>query len=622
QNPPLKQWRVTENGINLPIQSLSRAPKQQQALAALLRAPIWHHQLKQFDIAPATLKALIQKGLAEEQTVMPVVQLWDSSTVTNESGLRLNTEQAIAIAAIKSEAERFTVWLLDGVTGSGKTEVYLTLLEHHLARQQQALVLVPEIGLTPQTIARFRQRFNVPVDVLHSGLNDSERLAVWLRAKAGETAIVIGTRSALFTPFAHLGIIIIDEEHDNSYKQQEGWRYHARDLAILRGQLENVPVVLGSATPSLESLHNVQINKYRLLSLTQRAGSAQPAAHHLLDLKGMPLTAGLAPPLLQRMKKHLDANNQVMLFLNRRGYAPVLMCHECGWIAECQRCERYYTLHQQQRQLRCHHCDGQRPVPWQCPSCGSTHLLPIGTGTEQLTQQMAQLFPDIPITRIDRDTTSRKGTLEHYLQEIHQGGARILIGTQMLAKGHHFPDVTLVALVDVDGALFSADFRSAERFAQLYTQVSGRAGRAGKRGEVLLQTHHPEHPLLQTLLSQGYAQFARQTLAERQHLLLPPFTHHLLLRAEDHDNQQAQAFLMQVRELLQTDSTQDTQLWILGPVPALQPKRGGRFRWHLLLQHSSRSKLQHLLTATRASIANLPTARKVKWSLDVDPLDN
>ncbi|MFY3758383.1 replication restart helicase PriA, partial [Escherichia coli] len=277
--------------------------------------------------------------------------------------LRLNTEQATAVGAIRSEDEQFAAWLLAGITGSGKTEVYLSVLENILAKGKQALVLVPEIGLTPQTIARFRERFNAPVEVLHSGLNDSERLSVWLRARSGEAAIVIGTRSALFTPFARLGVIIIDEEHDSSYKQQEGWRYHARDLAVFRAHTENIPMVMGSATPALETLHNVQLGKYRQLKL--------------------PLKVGLSQPLLHSMRHHLKNDNQVMLFLNRRGYAPALLCHECGWIAECQRCDRYYTLHQNHRQLRCHHCDSQRPVPHQCPQCGSTHLVSVGVGTEQ-----------------------------------------------------------------------------------------------------------------------------------------------------------------------------------------------------------------------------------------------
>lgn len=619
---PLWYWFASEEGKAVDLNSLKRAPKQQQALAALRHQPIWRHQLKELEITETTLQALRSKGLCDISSSIPDVQDWRKNYAVTSERLTLNAEQAMAVGAIYSAADRFSCWLLAGITGSGKTEVYLSVLENTLAEGKQALVLVPEIGLTPQTIARFRERFSAPIEVLHSAMNDSERLNVWLKSRRGEVAIVIGTRSALFTPFQNLGVIVIDEEHDSSYKQQEGWRYHARDLAVYRAHLDQIPIILGSATPALETLHNVQAGKYAELRLTKRAGNARLANQQVLDLKAKTLQAGLAPELIQRIRLHLDAGNQVILFLNRRGYAPALLCHECGWIAECTRCDSYYTLHQGQHLLRCHHCDSQRPIPQQCPGCGSTHLIPVGLGTEQLEQSLAPLFPETPISRIDRDTTSRKGALEKHLEEIHRGGARLLIGTQMLAKGHHFPDVTLVALLDVDGALFSADFRSAERFAQLYIQVSGRAGRAGKQGEVLLQTHHPDHPLLQTLIHQGYDAFAKQALSERQAVFLPPFTHHVLIRAEDQNNQHAALFLNQLRNLIQASPLFSEALWIMGPVPALQLKRNGRYRWQLLLQHTSRSQLQKLLSQTLPLVSTLPEARRVKWILDVDPLES
>ncbi|RWR03232.1 primosome assembly protein PriA [[Pantoea] beijingensis] len=619
---PLWQWFITEQGRETSPESLKRAPKQQQALAALRQRTIYRHEITQHDITDATLQSLRAKGLSDLREHSRMQIDWRAHFTVNGERLRLNTEQATAVGAIRSEDDRFAAWLLAGITGSGKTEVYLSILENVLADGRQALILVPEIGLTPQTIARFRERFSAPVDVLHSALNDSERLAVWLRARSGETAIVIGTRSALFTPFARLGIIVIDEEHDSSYKQQEGWRYQARDLAVFRAREEDIPIVMGSATPALETLHNVQAGKYRQLTLSKRAGNARQATQQLIDLKGIKLQGGLSPALIKKIQQHLQADNQVLLFLNRRGFSPAMLCHECGWIAECQRCDHYYTLHQAQRQLRCHHCDSQRPIPHQCPQCGSTHLVPVGLGTEQLEHNLSTLFPHVPLSRIDRDTTSRKGALEQQLAEVHRGGARLLIGTQMLAKGHHFPDVTLVSLLDVDGALFSADFRSAERFAQLYTQVAGRAGRAGKQGEVLLQTHHPEHPLLQTLLHHGYDAFARQALRERKSVFLPPFTSHVLLRAEDHDNQQAAEFLHQLRNLFEASPLKDDALWVMGPVPALQAKRSGRYRWQLLLQHPSRILLQRLLKASLPLVNTLPMSRKVKWTLDVDPTES
>lgn len=619
---PLWRWHISEQGEQIDINSLKRSPKQQQALALLRKRVVYRHEVAELELSEAALQSLKKKQLIDLEAVQPQQTDWRKTYAVMGERLVLNTEQATAVGAIRAEQDNFSPWLLAGVTGSGKTEVYLSILENILAQGKQALVLVPEIGLTPQTISRFKERFNAPIDILHSGLNDSERLAVWLRARRGDNAIVIGTRSALFTPFAQLGVIIIDEEHDGSYKQQDGWRYHARDLAVFRAKKNNIPIVMGTATPSLETLYNVQQNKYRQLTLTQRAGNAKMADQHLLDLKGLPLKIGLSQPLINQIKTHLNANNQVILFLNRRGYAPALLCHECGWIAECQRCEHYYTLHQKYRMLRCHHCDSQRPVPKQCPDCGSTNLMSVGLGTEQLEEGIGEIFPDTPITRLDRDTTSRKGELEQHLADVHAGGARILIGTQMLAKGHHFPDVTLVALLDVDGALFSSDFRAAERFAQLYTQVSGRAGRAGKKGEVVLQTHHPDHPLLQILLEKGYDSFAKQALEERKIVSLPPYASQIMIRAEDHDNRQAQHYLRLVKQLFESHPLRDEYFWLMGPMPSIQAKRGGRFRWQLLLQHPSRPLLQKMMAMAIEQIQRLPESKKVKWYIDVDPTDS
>ncbi|SBT82034.1 Primosomal protein N' [secondary endosymbiont of Trabutina mannipara] len=622
---PLWQWFATEKGHSTIPESLKLVPKQQQALLILMQGPVYCNQVKNLQLINPTLKALRNKGLCDMRLHKVNYSCeWRSQFCIKNKLLHcsLTTEQALAVDSIRSEDDRFSVWLLAGVTGSGKTEVYLNVLEHILAKGKQALVLVPEINLTPQTIVLFRNRFNAPVEVLHSELNANERLNVWLKAKQGECAIVIGTRSALFTSFAQLGMIIIDEEHDISYKQHEGWRYHARDLAVFLAKEENIPIVLGTATPSLETLYNVQQKKYRQLTLSKRAGKAKPTEQQLLDIKGLPLMHGLSAPLLDKMREHLQVDNQVMLFLNRRGFAPAMLCHECGWSAECKRCDHSYTLHQQQRKLLCHYCNSKRTLPHQCSKCGSTQLITIGWGTEQLETTLKNIFPEVPVTRIDRDTTKRKGTLENYLAKVQHGGAQILIGTKMLATGHHFPDVTLVSLLDVDGALFSSDFRAPEHFAQLYTQVAGRAGRAEKFGEVLLQTHHPEHPLLQTLLQHnGYMDYAKKTLKERSQAGLPPFTNHILFRANDHDNRQAGLFLDQLRQLLESSTLRDNSLWIIGPIPALVPKRGGRFRWKLLLSHPLRPQLQRLITESLPIINTLSQASKVKWSLDVDPID-
>ncbi|MXP66995.1 primosomal protein N' [Pantoea sp. Nvir] len=624
QEKPLWQWIITKKGQTTTLESLKFAPKQQQALAVLRHQPIYRHQVAEKNLNNAVLQVLRNKKLCDlREYHQPQQQSdWRTRFIIKGTQLKLNTDQTIAVGKIRNEDERYAAWLLSGITGSGKTEVYLSILENILARGKQALVLVPEISLTPQTTARFRERFEAPVDVLHSALNDKERFAVWQRARRGESAIIIGTRSALFTPLLQPGVIIIDEEHDSSYKQQEGWRYQARDLAVFRAREENIPIVMGSATPALETLHNVRRGKYRQLDLTRRAGSAKPALQQLVDIKGQQLIGGLAPVLISKMRQHLQADNQVLLFLNRRGYSSALLCHDCGWVAECQRCERYYTLHKKQRQLRCHYCNSQCLLSNQCSHCGSTHLLPVGVGTEQLEQHLCTLFSGIPVSRIDRDTTSRKGALEQHLANVHRGGAHILVGTQMLAKGHHFCDVTLVSMLNVDSALFSTDFRAAERFAQLCTQVAGRAGRAGKQGEVLLQTYHPEHPLLQTLLHQGYLAFAQQTLLERQSVMLPPWTSHALFRAQDRDNHQAAEFLQQLRKLLEANPLKDTSVWLMGPVPALQPKLCGLWRWQLLVQHASRKRLQQFLNNALPLVKRLPAAHKVMWTLDVDPIES
>lgn len=611
----IKQWQLTELGKNCDLKSLSRSYKQQLLLTSLK-----NKTFSENDFSANIFHQLEKKQLIKQVSVTPDTVEWQSHFSTNPTSIRLNEEQAKAIASVNQQNQQFNVFLLEGITGSGKTEVYLNILSDILSAGKQALILVPEIGLTPQTIKRFKQRFNAPIDILHSGLTDKQRFEVWLRSRSGENAIVVGTRSALFTPFKHLGMIIIDEEHDNSYKQQEGWRYHARDLAIIRAKIENIPIILGSATPSLETLNNTQNQKYQLLQLTQRAGDASLAQQSILDIRGLVLCAGLSQPLIDQIKKHLSNNNQVMLFLNRRGFSPSIICHDCGWIAECPRCDMPYTYHQKQHKLICHYCDTPRALPHQCPKCGSTHLIPIGFGTEQLEKQLEILFPNIKISRIDRDTVSKKGALDNYLKEIQQGGAHILVGTQILAKGHHFPDVTLVGIVDVDGALFSSDFRATERFAQIYTQVSGRAGREAKTGEVILQTYHPDHPLLNVLLSKGYQEFAKFTLQERRQTHLPPFSYQVMIRAADRNNHHAPNFLQQIHDWLK--SLDDHRLWQLGPMPSNQPKKAGYYRWQLLLQHTHRQQLQQILDQLIISIDKWSETSKVRWSIDVDPIDN
>ena len=616
----LKQWHITEAGKNQLAAGFGRAHLQAKVVRMLDHGSLPHQAMIDEDISSATLKTLQDKGWIEAKHTQPAPPKWPTQLENEQYKPHLNEEQAIAVASINNHPG-FGCFLIDGVTGSGKTEVYLSIIKPALEQGKQALVLVPEIGLTPQTINRFKRRFNVPVEVMHSGLNDTERLNAWLSARDKQAGIIIGTRSALFTPFANLGIIIVDEEHDASYKQQDTLRYHARDVAVMRGHKENFPVVLGSATPALETLHNAKTGKYHYLSLSKRAGNAQPAKHHVLDIKGLYLEGGLSAPLIAQMRRHLNAGNQVMLFLNRRGFSPALMCHECGWIAECKRCDAYYTFHQGSQEIRCHHCGSQRPVIQQCQGCGSTQMVSVGVGTEQLEKQLELLFPEFKTIRIDRDSTRRKGSLESALESIRSGEYQILIGTQMLAKGHHFPDVTLVGLLDVDGSLYSSDFRASERLAQLFIQVAGRSGRASKPGEVILQTHHPEHALLQSLLHKDYQHFAQTALSERKMAQLPPYSFLTLFRAEGNNNDDAETFLRQIRHTIESHPLYDDQCMVLGPMPAPLAKRAGKYRWQLMLQVTTRSQMQRLIGSSKPAIQLLPLAKKVRWNMDIEPQD-
>ena len=610
----VKEWRLTEAGQTVTPQELKRAPRQLALLQQLRRHPQGLPR-EALEVTAATLRAVAEKGWVEERE-RPCLEAVPAAP---EPAPEPNAGQAAAVAAVTARLGGYGAFLLEGVTGSGKTEVYMRLIAACLEQGRQALVLVPEIGLTPQLVARFRGRFTRPLAVLHSGLNDRERLCAWQSAAAGAAAVVIGTRSAVFTPLPRLGLVLVDEEHDASLKQQEGFRYSARDLAVWRAHHEGVPVVLGSATPSLESLHNVALGRYERLHLPERTGSARPPRVGLLDIRRQPLDSPLAPALQSAMERHLTAGGQVLLFLNRRGFAPTLLCHECGWLADCPRCDAHMTLHQRAARLRCHHCGHERALPPQCPACGSPDLLALGKGTERIEDYLAARFPDQETIRIDRDTTRRKGALEARLARATEGGARILVGTQMLAKGHHFPAVSLVAILDADQGLFSNDFRAAERLAQLIVQVAGRAGRADRAGEVLIQTHHPEHPLLQQLVLQGYPAFAEAALAERQAAGFPPCASLALLRAEAGGREPALAFLEEARDAVQSLGVDGVQCW--GPVPAPMERRAGRYRAQLLLQAPERGALQQLLDPWVPRLEQLKSARKVRWSLDVDPVD-
>jgi len=619
-------WQATAEGETIDLATLKRAKKQQQLLQLLLeQGAMSAAMLKQADVSSAAIKALADKALiAQIPKPLSAVCEWQAQHIVESNKHTLNPEQAIAVAAINIE-RGFSTSLLLGITGSGKTEVYLQAIEQVISAGKQALILVPEIGLTPQTLQRFQSRFNVPIVFLHSGLNDKQRMDGWLKSQQGRAALIIGTRSAIFTPMKKPGMIIIDEEHDGSFKQQDTFRYNARDMAVVRAKLENIPLVLGSATPCFETLHNANTGKYQLLNLTKRAANASEASHQLIDIKGVKLQSGMSPQLLQLMKRHLERGDQVMLFLNRRGYAPALLCHECGWLGDCHRCDAHYTVHQRYRYIQCHHCGEQHAIPNQCPDCGSTQLVTAGVGTEQLEHSVNELFPEYKSVRIDRDSTRKKGALDASLDGIVNNEFQILIGTQMLAKGHHFPDVTLVAILDVDGALFSGDFRANEKLAQLYLQVSGRAGRASKPGQVVLQTHHPEHQLLQRLNHDGYLKFSEAALKERQTAQLPPFWHMALLRIECHDNQLISNFNNVIRDicepLLQQLSVKESPVRQIGPMPAPMERRAGKFRWQVIFESSKRSQLHKFIAVLSQELDKNKASRQVRWSIDVDPID-
>jgi primosomal protein N' (replication factor Y) len=614
------RWRLTPAGLAVDCRTLARAPRQSAVHAALLArgesgAGVDELATLEGDWR-AALRALEGKGLARSFRVDAQQVDAAGTTVTRTTRHALNAGQQEAVDAITA-CDGFATLLLDGVTGSGKTEVYLHAIEQVVARGHQALLLVPEIGLTPQLLERVAGHFGRRPAVLHSALAEGARHAAWRAASEGRADVVVGTRSAVFVPLARPGLVVVDEEHDASFKQQDGFRYHARDVAVMRARGAGIPVVLGSATPSLESLRNAALGRYRTLRLPARAGGAAHPAVELVDLRGRKLTAGLSEELLQAIAETLQAERQALVFLNRRGYATTLICHECGWMAGCRRCDARMTLHLARDRLCCHHCGSERRPESRCPDCGGEDLRPLGQGTERLEAALAERFGEVGMVRIDRDTTRRRGSLDAKLAAVHGGQARLLVGTQMLAKGHHFPEVTLVGVVNADAGLFGTDFRAAERVAQQIVQVVGRAGRASHPGRVLVQTHHPEHPLLRALVRDGYHAFATAALEERRLAQLPPWSHLALLRAEAVDATAPQAFLDAARQALPPGDG----IEVLGPVPAPMARRGGRQRAQLLLQAERREPLQRLLDRWVPELERLPSARRVRWSLDVDPIE-
>ncbi|MGQ5522054.1 primosomal protein N' [Chitinimonas sp. PSY-7] len=593
------------------LTSLPKRAALQLRLAKLLAIPRNEAELR---AAGGTAWKTVQAWLEAGLVVAQVVQVAPGVAA---QGPQLNGEQAEAVAAI-STSEGFAAFLLNGITGSGKTEVYLNAIAAVLARGQQALVLVPEINLTPQLEGRFRQRFpGVDIVSLNSGVADGERAAGWVRAARGEAGIVLGTRLAVFTPAPGLGLIVVDEEHDASFKQQDGLRYSARDVAVYRARQAGIPIVLGSATPSLESWQNAESGRYRRLHLGLRAvAGAQPPTLRLVSTKRQPLSEGIHASTLAAIRERLERGEQSLVFLNRRGYAPVMHCGECGWMAACTRCSARMTVHLRERQLRCHHCGEEDGLPRVCPGCGNQDMKPLGQGTQRLEDMLAEHFPKARVLRIDRDSTRRKGSFETALNAVHAGEVDILVGTQMLAKGHDFPNLTLVAVIGADNGLYSADFRASERLYAQLVQVAGRAGRADKPGEVLLQTDFPEHPLYQALLADDYAAFAAGELAERKLAGFPPFLYQAVLRAEANQLDEALGYLRNAIHL--APASDAVTVW--DPVAASMMRLASRERGQLLVQSTARTRLMAFLSEWMLALrAQKPT--KVRWALDVDPLE-
>ncbi len=613
---PTQLLTLTPAGHLVDLGSLGRAHAQRKLLGALQQSGRTREELGAMDISSQTTRAIEKKNWAIWRREVPTPFEPFSGGTANHSGITVTEEQSAAIDAVQNHTD-LKPFLLYGVTGSGKTEVYLRVIEPLLKARKQVLILVPEIGLTPQTISRFQNRFDVPITILHSSLNDKQRVLGWCKAKEGAAGIILGTRSAIFTPIKFLGAIIVDEEHDASYKQQDGFRYSARDLAVLRAGFEGLPVILGSATPSLESLHNADSGKYHLLTLATRPPDIEPERYELLDTRHLELKNGLTRALRHQIGERLANKEQVLIFINRRGFSPVMICNDCNWIAHCRRCDAKLTYHLSTNTLVCHHCGTISHNIISCQSCSSSQLSPIGLGTQRIEQALVSMFPDFPVLRIDKDSTRRKGSMESFISEINTGEPAILVGTQLLAKGHHFPNVTLVAMLEIDSGFYSADFRATERLGQIVLQVGGRSGRADKPGTVTIQTAFATHPLMETLVEAGYSEFAASLLQERKEAVLPPFAFHALIKAEANSSTTARSFLEAIIKKVDVRNSVN----LLGPIPALMEKKAGRYRQLLIVASENRSDLHRELRHIIMTTESLPDAKKVRWSVDVDPTD-
>ena len=567
-------------------------------------------------IKPYLIRVFLNEGWAYWHTTKREPEEKTPQRNISYGDLILNRDQENVIAqlSLKDENKPF---LLQGITGSGKTEIYLRAIEPHLERGGQALILVPEIGLTPQIVSRFENRFCTRVSVINSSLTDKQRAKAWIEAKEGENRIILGTRSAIFTPLKNLGIIIVDEEHDLSYKQQEGFRYSARDLAIYRSHTERIPIILGSATPSLESLFNAERGKYKKLLLDSRPTESHPETYRVVDTSQFPSREGLTQFALRSIRKTLASGKQALVFVNQRGFCPILLCEECKQVATCDRCQVRLTYHQTTEVLSCHHCGRIKSYPAPCDSCGSSRLIQLGVGTERLEKFLKDVFPEEEILRIDSDSMRKKNSMRLAIEKIKEDKPRILIGTQILAKGHHFPNITLVIIVNADAGFYSADFRALERLGQTILQVGGRAGRGKHRGEVLIQTQFGNQETLQKLIKTGYQKFAEHLLKERADASLPPVRYEVAVHTECPEQDVAVDFLQNIKKGI----AKSNDLSVAGPLPAIIEKKNNRFRQKLILISKERELLHKKLSEIERFISRSKVPRGLKWSIDVDPLN-
>ena len=536
----------------------------------------------------------------------------------SSTDIQLTTEQSFAITEVLKSSSEFNGFLLHGVTGSGKTEVYLNITERLLKTGKQVLVLVPEIGLTPQMISRFKERIEGQVVAVHSQLNDTQKQDAYLLAKNGDAKVILGTRSAIFTPIPNLGLVIVDEEHDNSFKQQSNFRYSARDLSFMRAKFANVPLILGTATPSLETLKNVIEKKLARLTLTSRPGEAIMPSIDLIDMRSQP-SEPLSKPLMARIKHYLSESRQVMLFINRRGYAPIYYCTECGWQSECTSCDSRLVYHRSINRLKCHHCGLEKSPESSCPSCSSKELKILGYGTERLEENLESFFPSTEVIRIDRDTTRKKKAFATHLKKINSGEPCIIIGTQMLAKGHDFSNLAFVGILDVDVGLMSTDFRATEHLAQLLVQVSGRCGRGKYKGEVNIQTRYPNHPIFNFVKDSRYTEYAKTLLLERKDTKLPPFAHQALICANAKNKILAENFLTEVAQLINSIEIESVEIW--GPVPGVIERKSDYYYFNLYLQSEDRGQLRRLIQTFYQHVETIRVSSSVRWFVDIDPVE-